>query len=119
MNICIVTGTRRNTRKRVVSHWLAMLSPDLVIVGDAAGVDAEAREFCHARGIDCIIVPAHWQKHGKAAGPRRNQIMAGLGRLFQDRGDDVVYGAFPDEDSVGTHDAARRFEEAGIAGGRM
>jgi hypothetical protein len=119
LNVCVVTGTRRDTRKGAVSTWLALLGPDLVIVGCATGVDAEARVFCQERGINHVVVPALWSKLGRKAGPHRNQMIACLARLFHDRGDVVVYGAFPDAESRGTHDAARRFEEAGITGGRL
>lgn len=50
--------------------------------------------------------PADWEKHGKAAGPLRNQEMVDLGA-------DVCL-AFPMPDSRGTRDCIRRARAAGI-----
>lgn len=46
-----------------------------VIHGGAPGADSLAGEWARSRGVEEIAVPADWKRHGKAAGPRRNQSM--------------------------------------------
>jgi hypothetical protein len=46
-----------------------------IIQGGASGADKMARDWCAARKVPCINVPADWKKHGRAAGPIRNQKM--------------------------------------------
>jgi hypothetical protein len=49
--IAVVTGTRRNTRRGVVSRWLDARGPfNLVLHGGAPGVDAEADRWCNSKG---------------------------------------------------------------------
>jgi hypothetical protein len=87
-----------------------------VVHGDCpTGVDAMAADYCedvashweHA-GIELFVEahPADWAKHGKAAGPLRNQEMVDLGA-------DICL-AFPLNASRGTRDCMRRAEAAGI-----
>lgn len=68
------------------------------------GVDWHARQWAESRGVPCQTVKAEWTKHGKAAGPIRNQEMADM------RPDRVV--AFPG--GSGTADMVQRAEAAGI-----
>lgn len=44
-----------------------------VVQGGAPGADKIAREWCVAREVPYFNVPAEWEKHGRAAGPIRNQ----------------------------------------------
>lgn len=46
-----------------------------IIHGGANGADALAARYAVARNIQAICYPADWQKHGRAAGPIRNQYM--------------------------------------------
>lgn len=48
---------------------------DLLIAGGAPGADSLAEQWADNRGVPKAIEPALWQKHGKAAGPIRNQLM--------------------------------------------
>lgn len=77
----------------------------VVIQGGAAGADAIAREWCQARYVRYHNYPAHWNLHGRAAGPIRNQLMIDHGRP------DLVL-AF--EGGRGTADMMRRAKAAGI-----
>jgi len=85
----------------------------VVVHGDCpTGADRAAREFLddiEKQNLDYISQethPADWNKHGKAAGPLRNQEMVDLGA-------DVCL-AFPLGESRGTRDCMRRAEAAGI-----
>lgn len=46
-----------------------------VVIGDARGADAEAREWAYSRGLVPVVFHANWDRLGKAAGPIRNQQM--------------------------------------------
>jgi len=48
---------------------------DLVIHGAAKGADSLAADWAISRGASVISCPADWDKHGRAAGPKRNAHM--------------------------------------------
>lgn len=76
-----------------------------IIHGNAPGADRLAEEWAEGRGIWCVAYSADWQKHGKAAGPLRNQMM-----LDMERPSLVV--AFPG--GRGTADMIARARKAGV-----
>lgn len=51
-----------------------------VIHGGAPGADSEAGVFARLRHAKEIVFRANWKKHGKAAGPIRNQRMLDEGK---------------------------------------
>lgn len=53
----------------------AYLKSFTIIEGGARGADSLARKWAVENGVDFITVPADWNKHGKRAGPIRNQLM--------------------------------------------
>lgn len=78
----IVTGGRdfRDGRElyAALDALLAFSKPEwLVIVHGRCktGADAIADTWARSRDIDCESYPAQWTRHGKGAGPRRNQRM--------------------------------------------
>ncbi len=77
----------------------------VVIQGGAAGADQIARTWAEHNGINSITYAAEWDKHGRAAGPMRNQAM-----LERETPDLVV--AFPG--GRGTEDMIRRAKAAGV-----
>jgi hypothetical protein len=76
-----------------------------VIEGGAGGADRLARAWAECEGKAAVTYLAEWDKHGKAAGPIRNQRM-----LDEGRPDLVV--AFPG--GRGTADMVRRARAAGV-----
>jgi hypothetical protein len=48
---------------------------ELVMQGGARGADTLARLWAESRCVDCLTVPANWEKHGRSAGPIRNTRM--------------------------------------------
>jgi len=76
-----------------------------LIHGYATGVDAQAAKWAKAAGIKTIGYMADWSRHGKAAGPIRNQRMIDTGKP------DLVV-AF--RGGRGTADMVRRAKIAGI-----
>lgn len=77
----------------------------VVIHGNARGADTIAGRWAVARGKDCKFFPADWSKHGRAAGPIRNQRMI-------DEGKPDLVVAFPG--GRGTADMVGRARAAGI-----
>lgn len=51
----------------------------VLVHGDYRGLDHLARDWAVARGIKPEPHPADWDKHGKGAGPKRNQAMVDSG----------------------------------------
>lgn len=77
-----------------------------IINGGATGADQIAREWWKARHVgELITVPADWKRHGKAAGPMRNQ------RMLDQYKPEIVL-AFPG--GRGTADMVRRAKSAGV-----
>jgi hypothetical protein len=80
----------------------------IIISGAAKGVDTLAEEFADDVGLEKDIFPANWDKHGKAAGPIRNQQML-------EHGPDLVLCFFKNfEKSKGTKDMYQRAKKAGV-----
>lgn len=77
----------------------------LVIHGGARGGDHAGELAARAEELQSLIYPAEWGRHGRAAGPIRNQRM-----LIEGRPDLVV--ALPG--SRGTADMKRRARAAGV-----
>jgi hypothetical protein len=83
----------------------AGLAVEALINGGARGADQGAVDWARANGVRVAVFNADWAKHGKAAGPIRNQRMIDEGKP------DVVI-AFPG--GRGTADMVFRAEAAGI-----
>ena len=98
---------RTAIRNALISLCASEDGVDVVIEGAAPGADALAREAAEDFGITVETYPADWDKHGKAAGPIRNQQMLDEGKP------DLVL-AFPTPQSRGTWDMVRRARKAGI-----
>lgn len=76
-----------------------------VLHGGATGADALAESWAVSNRVGRHRFPALWEKHGRAAGPIRNQRMLDEGKP------DLVI-AFPG--GAGTADMVRRAIEAGV-----
>lgn len=77
----------------------------VIIHGGARGADSLAGEWADLRGVQADCYPADWKKHGRAAGPLRNQLML-------DEGKPDVVVAFAG--GRGTADMIARAKKAGI-----
>jgi hypothetical protein len=78
----------------------------LLINGGASGADRLSQEWAQSRFIATAQFMAEWDKHGRAAGPIRNQKMI-------DEGKPDLVVAFAG--GKGTADMVRRARNAGIA----
>jgi hypothetical protein len=91
------------TLYRVLDH--VDPKPTMIIQGGANGADACASIYAYHRQIDERVFWADWKKHGRAAGPIRNQKML-------DEGKPHLVVAFPG--GTGTADMVRRAKAAGV-----
>lgn len=107
----LVCGGRDFNDALTLGSWLGGIHKQrgitLLIEGGARGADFMAREFAKWSCIPTKTFEADWDRHGKAAGPIRNQQM-----LDEGRPDLVV--AFPTKHSVGTYDMIAKAKKAGI-----
>jgi len=73
----IVCGGRDYDDQRRAYEVLDQQMPtiSLVIEGGARGADTLARMWADLRRVDCLTVPANWDRDGFSAGPRRNTRM--------------------------------------------
>lgn len=83
-----------------------------IIHGDAKGADSLAASAGRAlindgREVTVRAYPADWERHGRAAGPIRNQQML-------DAEPDLVYAFTEQPPTTGTADMIRRAQHAGI-----
>lgn len=107
----LVCGSRDFADRFHMREALAALPRDLAITiihGGARGADALADKAARELGFAVEEYQADWHKHGRAAGPLRNQRM-----LDEGKPDRVI--AFPLPGSIGTWDMVRRARKAGIA----
>jgi hypothetical protein len=90
----------------ILNLYVAQQGRLVVIQGGATGADALAREWCFGQeSVWMVNEPADWKRHGKAAGPIRNQLM-----LDQHKPEIVIaFGG-----GKGTRDMMRRAREAGV-----
>ena len=93
----IVAGSRGITSATLVySHLDRILGdrPEITVIsGTARGVDQLGEQWGMDRGHDVERYPADWDRYGKSAGYRRNEVMA--------KNADALI-AFWDRDSRGT-----------------
>jgi hypothetical protein len=112
----IIAGGRDYAVGPKERRWLdgihAALDISLVISGGAPGADAGGEKWANSREIELEVYPANWAKHGKAAGPKRNQIMANRlePRCYEDPGDVVIL--FPG--GTGTDSMRRIAKKRGV-----
>jgi hypothetical protein len=111
----LVCGGRDFADGNALAGWmkdatraLGAASPDevLVIHGGARGADSLAGAVAARSGVECLVFPADWEKHGRAAGFKRNQQMLVEGRP------DLVLAA---PGGRGTNMMVRIASEAGVA----
>lgn len=66
---------------RSIRALIAMRSwPEAIISGMARGADEMAADWAKRNAITVLSFPADWEKHGKKAGPIRNQQMLDEGK---------------------------------------
>lgn len=108
----LICGSRTLTDDTAIRSFLKEAQGPLgitIVHGAAKGADHLAAMAATEMGFEVEAYPADWDRHGKAAGPIRNQQML-------DTGIDVVW-AFVDKpltESRGTADMVGRARRAGV-----
>lgn len=77
----------------------------VLMQGGAEGADALAKEWARDRCVPFMEFPADWRRHGKKAGPMRNQQML-------EEGNPTLVAAFPG--GRGTADMQRKARAFGV-----
>lgn len=74
----IIAGSRTIHRYDILLEMIEECGWNIttVLSGGAKGVDALGERYAEEMNIKLEVYPANWQKHGKAAGPIRNRLMA-------------------------------------------
>jgi len=103
MRVIVCGGRDYNDTERVAEILQYLPCDTIVVHGGASGADLLAGLYWNEWGTTEVF-HADWEKHGKAAGPLRNQEML-------DAGADLVI-AFPG--GRGTADMVRRAKGRGI-----
>jgi len=107
--IVIVCGGRKfgdqESAFKALDEARVLLGITGIAHGGAGGADTLADEWATSRDVPCVVYPAHWDSHGRAAGPIRNQEM-----LSQSGAEAVL--AFPG--GAGTRDMCERARNAGL-----
>jgi YspA, cpYpsA-related SLOG family len=107
MRILICGSRDYNNPSKVLEILRRYVDQNPVIVhGDAPGADSCGKLAAEILELEVEPHPADWKKHGKAAGPIRNQEMATTG---------IDLGlAFWDGKSKGTRDMMNRLHKLGV-----
>ena len=118
MRVALVTGSRERggpQDNKAVCTALLKFKPGMVLHGGARGIDTLAGRWAERNGVLCLVLPALWDKEGRAAaGPLRNQRMVEIAATLQHHGHRVHVFAFPSSEGRGTQDCMRRATEAGL-----
>lgn len=76
----IIAGSRhyppREADALVTEAMRRLPAPSAVLSGTATGIDSAGERWALANGVPVERYPADWEKHGRAAGPLRNRVMA-------------------------------------------
>jgi hypothetical protein len=112
--IIIVTGGRTYADAATVNATLQRLMPIHELWhGGCSGADMLARAFAMAQPYVCeVTFTADWQKHGRSAGPIRNNRMMQRGKAETEQGNTVRVVAFPG--GAGTAHAVKCARAAGL-----
>jgi hypothetical protein len=105
------SGDRNWISDEAVREVILSLPEDtLFILGDARGLDTEAKEICEELGREFIVEEADWERYGKGAGPERN------GRMLDHLEEGDWLYAFHDSPSTakGTKNCVKQAKERGI-----
>lgn len=79
----VIAGCRNysnyNLAKEFIETCISDMPPQtkiIIISGGCKGADTLGERFAKENGYEIEKYPAQWNKYGRAAGPKRNRIMA-------------------------------------------
>lgn len=103
MRVRVVTGSRDFIEAAEKYATQVLEDIQLLIVGDAKGVDKYFRLRADKALIDVAPFRAFWEEKGKIEGRIRNSRMIVVAAMFRSLGAEVVGAAFPGPNSIGTY----------------
>lgn len=117
----IFSGDRNWVDQDAVESIMRKYAPDVVIEGQAPGLDRIAGIIAEELKREGIVLfhhamPADWDKYHRAAGPIRNKAMLQLLLDYEQKGYEVIIFVFHDDlkSSKGTKNMAKQALAAGI-----
>lgn len=117
--LVLITGSRGYPDRALVEREVGrVLEPDDVFVhgGCPNSPDVWGEAVAVRMNVRVLSCPAEWDVYGRAAGPKRNQQMVDLVRLYAEKCHaEVVALAFIGPGSRGAADCHRRMVKAGFA----
>lgn len=75
MKLAIVSTRTFNNYELMKKSLSDLTGVELVISGEAPGADQLGKRWAQENGIEYVGFVADWDKHGKAAGPIRNEFI--------------------------------------------
>lgn len=110
----IISGSRTISDMEILSSAIfeSGFPIDVVIHGDARGIDSLAKKWCKINSIPAIEFKAHWLEFGKKAGPLRNYEMIKYAKENCECGGALV--AIWDGESRGTFNTIMQAHKAGL-----
>ena len=105
----LVCGGRTFTDYHLLTKTLLEIDPPVTVLieGGATGADTLAHLWAVGQDLRTVTYGANWEKHGRSAGPIRNQQML-------DEGKPELVIAFPTFNSRGTWHMVRIARKAGV-----
>lgn len=82
-----------------------------IVSGHASGADVLAEHWAKMHAVPLIVIPADWNKYGRAAGPIRNREMLGF-IIRESKNPEII--AFWDGKSRGTKNMISQGEKVGV-----
>ncbi len=109
----LICGSRHYDNYDKVKETVKSLEDEhgkiIIIEGGAKGADTLAKNAAIELGIEYREYKADWKRYGRAAGPKRNQLM------LDTENPDLVIAFHEDlESGKGTKDMLKRAEKAGV-----
>lgn len=79
----VIAGCRNynnyDEAKEFIDYCLSRIRKEneiIIVSGGASGADTLGERYAKENGFKIESYPAHWEKYGKSAGPKRNEQMA-------------------------------------------
>ena len=107
----IVAGSRSFADYALLETSIAWITANLrefaIVSGTAQGADVMGERYAAEHDLECLRVPANWNRYGKAAGMMRNQRMSWMASHLI---------AYWDDESRGTEGMIRMAKADGLKG---
>jgi YspA, cpYpsA-related SLOG family len=111
----LVFGSRKWLDQAVIERELRKLPPGTTVIhGGAPGADNIGGYVAETLGFTVRVYPALWSKHGRGAGPIRNQTMLDREHLETDPFDHAICFHTDPGLGIGSKDMRARCEKVGL-----